>query len=252
MRFGDRVRGRRAFRLTHTLGGVFSLDPEATCGEEDETMAYVQMETLAKFHAMVDDERHTYMKERAERRNQRQQQPPDKRTGGRPHGAIISFLETHHWKTDDINQLDENIPGLIVRGPGEAKRTANGQELLRHYVAKWREEQVNYSRVDAVMFDVSNLRVRVNPEIGMQPWDSRSNPRVLKLWLNGYDLPCGIRDAYLYLLGEVAAIAEWGAFTQLGVWDVRNRHIEAGQPPADIALRMRKTAAEFLRLQGLY
>ena len=61
------------------------------------------------------------------------------------------------------------------------------------------------------MLPFGDLRIRVDPEVGMRPSvPDRAPPWVLKLWLDQGAPTTDVLDAYLYLLGTAAAVGGWG------------------------------------------
>ena len=100
------------------------------------------------------------------------------------------------------------------------------------------------------MLPFGDLRIRVDPEVGMRPSvPDRAPPWVLKLWLDQGAPTTDVLDAYLYLLGTAAAVGGWGAFTQLGVWNVRRDDIVSFPPRDEVADWISSAASHYLELK---
>ena len=162
-----------------------------------------------------------------------------------------------HWKEHHVEDLDI---GPVARGPvplppdrthGYAAWEANYETLHSRYIVGWQRRQGNYYPVERVMLPFGDLRIRVDPEVGMRlSVPDRAPPWVLKLWLDQGAPTTDVLDAYLYLLGSAAAVGGWGAFTQLGVWNVRRDDIVSYPPRDEVADWISSAASHYLELKA--
>ena len=123
--------------------------------------------------------------------------------------------------------MDRSDPALALASHDMSKRKnqrklATYRALQEKYVAKWRDHQASYFTVmPTEVWIGAGLRIRVDPEIGMQPGGSdRALPWILKLWFLPDSPNPRTLEACFYLLREGRRIGRWNDPSQLGVWNV--------------------------------
>ena len=236
MRQADHDQGWQAFSLTYRQTGVFARPPVALCDQGEETMLHVSIKRFARFCAASHADRVSMMVT----------------TGGYDYYASLQkHIREQHWERDGIDHLATSTQALDDIAHLSASKRATYRELIQHYVAKWRLEEVEYFHVPVARIPFGELSVRVDPKVGMRyTEDPRAFPRVLYLWF-AVDPPTEcVRKVFYYLLGEALRDGKWTPDWRLGIWDVRRRDIlDREPPPAGMADWVHDAADEYLRLK---
>lgn len=256
----DREHGFRAFSLTHKQKGVFARDSEDTLELDEDMPQPTIMQTFVQFYALDTAGREQFVAKQERRRQQSQKQRAKGKSGGGDYySPLMKHFNKYHWETDDISQLIHSDPELALASHDmtlswNQTKLATYKMLQEKYVAMWLASEASYSPVESVEVVIgSNLKIKVDPEIGMQPMEpNNAVPWILKLWfLDDASNPRTIQ-ACIYLLGEGRRVGRWDESAQLGLWDVRNAEFERMGSLDDMRHLMHDAANEYLALRKQY
>ena len=211
-------------------------------------MVNVTMSKFAEFCVGDSSERHKIISKReSDRLRQQSRRQMDLQSGGPGYYAgLLKVLRVNHWETDDIGQLDEAVFDLDPNKRGNRKKLQTYYSLKGKYVAKWRTEEARYFKVPRCQLPFENLRVAVDPEVGMR---TSTADRTFKLWFFEWQLTAEVIEVCSYLLWEAAEYAEWPRTSMPGIWAVRDSKLVDAQRPLDATEDLvRQRATEFVTL----
>ena len=156
------------------------------------------------------------------------------------------MLREQHWKTNDIEQLDEAVFDLDTSKHGGDKRLKTFQSLKGKYVDTWRVQDASYFDVNSAGLSFGGLSVMVDWVVGMR---TSTADRALKLKFPEDEMGPALLEVCDYLLWEEALYADWPRTWRPGIWDVSHSRLVDAQRPLDhMEERVYQCAAEFVAL----
>ena len=201
MRRADQRVGWRAFSLTYRRKGIFTPVDDLDL-KEPRTMR-MTMFKFAEFCAGSDSDRDRIIGRRLSERRRREQQrdkgEASRGGGGGYYTGLVKVLREQHWKTNDIEQLDEAGFDLDTSKRGGEKKLKAYQCLKGKYVDTWRVQDASYFDVNSAGLRVGELSIMVDPVVGMR---TSTADRALQLRFPAVEMEPAVLNVCDYLLWE--------------------------------------------------
>lgn len=135
---------------------------------------------------------------------------------------LTNTLRRTHWSTHRIETFEDAIPPLLEKISDKRKRERYS-DVTRDYVGFWKERDATFVPVEHCDIKVSDLTIRVKPEIGMRVG---TDTQILKLWLNGTEPTQKKRQIISYLMQRTSdEDPSWPVNWPTGILDISRRNI---------------------------